>query len=75
MQVTVKDLQQRMIEAIRACGAGWHDRYEIAAQFRKHYLNGAEILTLDILAESGKIDKQLQPTNRPHIMKTVYRLK
>lgn len=41
----------------------------------KNYPNASETTILDIMAESGEIEKQLQPTKQPHVMRVVYRIK
>lgn len=75
LQVTIHDTQRTLLEALKACGAGWHDRAAIAQKLGKKLLNPAEVVAMDLLAESGEIEKQFQPTKRPHIMRTVYRIK
>ena len=75
LQVTIHDTQKTLFEALQACSAGWHDRSAIAGKLGKKWLNPAEVVALDLLAEAGWIEMALQPTRRKHIMRTIYRIK
>ncbi len=72
---TTEEVKRSLLDAIRSSGAGWHDRTTIAKKLGKKYLNPAEVLLLDLMAQAGEIEKAMQPTKQPHIMRTVYRIK
>ncbi len=72
---TTEEVKRKLVEAIRACGTGWHERSAIADKLGKRTLNPAEVLMLDVMAEAGEIEKAYQPTKQPHIMRSVYRVK
>ena len=72
---TIDETKRALIDAIRTLGAGWHDRASIAGKLGKRVLNSNEVLLLDLMAQAGEIEKGMQPTKQPHIMRSVYKLK
>lgn len=71
----LSDKERVILDALRACGSGWHDRKELAVALGKLQINPADMLILDLLADQGKIEKRLSPGTQEHINRWVYRLK
>jgi hypothetical protein len=72
---TLDNKSQELLEAIRARGVGWHTRAEIAAQLGKNKLNPVEAALLDAMAARGVLEREMQPSNKPHIQHWAYRIK
>lgn len=70
----LSDKQRTMLDALRGCGSGWHDRKELAAALGKLQINPAEMVILDLLAEQGLIEKRFAPGTQEHINRWVYRI-
>ncbi len=74
MSTTARSVQRKILKAIQSLGAGWHDRASIAKQLGKNFLNPAEVVMLEMLVETGKLERAMQPTKRRHIMKSTYKI-
>jgi hypothetical protein len=67
---------RRMLVALKALGPGWHSRTAIAAQIGKNRLNPVDMITLDMLAAAGKIDRAMLPKpDMPQVNQWVYQSK
>jgi hypothetical protein len=82
IMTTIDDKTQELLGALQELGGGWRDRDEIARALgkkqrtnKKPQLSALDIAALDILASQGKIEKSTIPTRRPHILRSVYRIK
>jgi hypothetical protein len=65
-----------LIDTLRGLGPGWHSRAELAAYLGKNRLNPAETATLDILAATGPLEREMRAVpERPHLNEYVYRIK
>ena len=75
MLSVIENKERILVDALRALGPGWHDRPAIAGRLGKTKLSAVEVATLDLLSSQGKIEQSTMATNRPHILRSVYRLK
>jgi hypothetical protein len=75
VMTTIEDKARELLDVLRALGPGWHERPAIAAKLGKAKLNAIEAATLDLLTSQGKIEQSKIPTRRPHILRSVYRIK
>lgn len=67
---------REMLAALVELGPGWYSRRDVAAYLGKNKLNPVEIVTLDMLASIGKLERALRPTpSRPHINQWQYRIR
>lgn len=71
----LNDRENVILNALRQCGPGWHDRADLADALGKNKLNPAEITLLDVMADVGKIEKRFAPGKAEHINRWTYRLK
>lgn len=72
---TTDEIKRSLLDAIRACGAGWHTRVEIAQKMGKNALNAGDLAILELMTEAGQVEQAMQPTKRRHIMRVVYKIK
>lgn len=48
----------KMLEALKACGPGWHSRREIANALGKTRLTDGDVIALELLTREGKIEAE-----------------
>ena len=56
---------EKVLNGLIACGPGWHSRNAIASQLQKKRLNPAEVLALDYLVESGRVESERHEVDGP----------
>ena len=66
---------EKLFEALKALGAGWHSRAELARQVGKTRLNPFDIALLEVLRESGLIEAEQHPASGPITYKWMYRIR
>lgn len=66
---------RELLKALQSLGAGWHSRTAIAAKLGRKRLNPGDVVILDVLSASGKVEKQLGKGPRPNVAMWEYRLK
>lgn len=74
MLTTIAEREKEMLRAMKALGAGWHDRTELAIKLKKNRLAPEQVIMLDLLVEKGVLEKSMQPTHRPHIYRWLYKI-
>ena len=66
---------EQLIDALRACGPGWHSRAAIAQQLNKRRLNAYETAVLDTLVASGRVLAERHAINAPIRERWEYKIK
>jgi hypothetical protein len=75
VMTTIEEKERQLVDVLKTLGPGWHERPAIAAALGKAQLNPVEVATLDLLTSQGQIEQSKIPTRRPHILRSVYRIK
>jgi hypothetical protein len=71
----LKDQSERVFQALKQCGPGWHSRDEIAKVLGKRRLNPAEVVLLNLLVENDRIEATRIEIEGPAALQWVYRVK
>jgi hypothetical protein len=60
MLATIEDTREKLYNALKTLGDGYHDRVAIARSVGKRVLNPVDTAALDLLASEGRIEKTTQ---------------
>jgi hypothetical protein len=66
---------ERLFQALKKLGPGWHSRAEIAARIGKPRITGLDASALDLLVETGQVEAERHEINAPIQQRWEYRVK
>jgi hypothetical protein len=73
-EIPLTQQAETLLEALEACGPGWHTRSTIARKLDKTRLNGFDVALLEVLREAGRIEVEKRETRGPIGYTWQYRL-
>jgi hypothetical protein len=74
-EITVREQMDLLVEAIKACGPGWHNRSDIAKQLGKKRLDARDATLLELLVESGRVEAKKESVPGPIAFAWYYQVK
>jgi len=66
---------EKLFEALKACGSGWHSRGDIARQMGKNRMSSYDAAALEILLATARIEAERHTIEGPIPLRWEYKIK